>query len=117
MSLVSRTVSRPRCRSSSIHGCTCIRRAGVAFEVHDGKLGADFADRVLSTRLDLEHASGEFFAGGLYTPGGGCEGTSFLEVEFYVGRDGKAQRVGLDLEDALKGKIWFEKTWHYMPLL
>lgn len=82
----------------------------MALEVRDGQLTADFPDRVLKTRLDLEHISGEFFEGKLYTPGGGGEGTSFFEVEFYIGSTGIVQRVGLDLEAPLKEKIWFERN-------
>lgn len=82
----------------------------IPFNIRDGQLSADFADRVLPTRLDLEHASGEFFVGKLYKPGGGGEGTSVVETEFYIGRTGEVQRVGLDLEQPLKEKLWFERT-------
>lgn len=85
----------------------------VTFHVRpaDGKtLSADLMDRTIATRLDLEHRNGEFFTGTLYTPGGGGEGTSSHEVEFYIDSTGRVQRVGMDLERPLKGrKIWFER--------
>lgn len=77
------------------------------------KLYADLPDRAIVTRLELEHASGDFFVGKLYSPGGGGDAVNFFQVEFSIDYKADVKRVGLDLEPELRGnKIWFERHDH-----
>ncbi|RHZ52915.1 uncharacterized protein CDV56_105763 [Aspergillus thermomutatus] len=77
----------------------------------DRKLYADLPDRAIVTRLELEHASGDFFVGKLYSPGGGGDGVTFFQVEFSIDSRAQVERVGLDLEPELRGdKIWFDRA-------
>lgn len=81
----------------------------VEFSVRGGGLTADFSGRVLGSCLTLYHVTGEFFVGSLSMLSG-LQNAEVYKAEFYIDATGNVQRVGLDLEEALKGdKIWFDR--------
>ncbi|KAA8645612.1 hypothetical protein EYZ11_003496 [Aspergillus tanneri] len=77
--------------------------------VLDEQLSADLSDRAEKLRLALQHASGEFFIGFLYSPGNGSASREGFRVEFVIDSTGTAQKIGIELEPALREKIWFER--------
>ena len=82
----------------------------ITLEVQNGYLYASLMDRVCKACCMFVHASGEFFVGALYTPGRNGSGSEYCRVEFYVDETGTPQKLGMDLEVALRGqKIWFQR--------
>ncbi|RAK98457.1 beta-lactamase/transpeptidase-like protein [Aspergillus ibericus CBS 121593] len=76
----------------------------------DGKLVVDLTDRVLKKCLRFEHVSGEFFVTKYYTPGAEAVDPDYMKAEFYVDAKGVATELGIDMEPALGGKIWFKRA-------
>lgn len=81
--------------------------ASVTFKVENGQLVTEKTQGAISGVLGLTHASGEFFVGRMKTFNLVVM-VPFI-VEFQIDPTGRARKVGMDVEPALKGeKIWFE---------
>ncbi|RAL12497.1 beta-lactamase/transpeptidase-like protein [Aspergillus homomorphus CBS 101889] len=79
--------------------------------IKDERLHADLMDRVAKAWMRLEHVSGLFFVVKFYKPGAEGVDPEYTSAQFYVGVTGVVERLGLDLEPALKGQmIWFERV-------
>jgi CubicO group peptidase (beta-lactamase class C family) len=67
-------------------------------------------NRALPHTITFEHVTGSYFLGWGYEVNGG-ESTlvNAVRVEFEVGVDGKAERVGIEYEAAMEELIWFDR--------
>ncbi|PLB40036.1 beta-lactamase/transpeptidase-like protein [Aspergillus candidus] len=83
----------------------------ITFEIRNGRLIADFRDRVGMALFELHHASGEFFLGHWFSGAElGAAQNAYIQVQFRVDYTGAVQAVGLDLqEDSSAGKLWYQR--------
>ena len=83
----------------------------LSLEIRNGRLLADFRDRVGMALLELHHASGEFFLGHWFSaPGLGAAQSAYIQVQFRVDYTGCVQAVGLDLQEGSSAeKLWYQR--------
>ncbi|KAE8375543.1 beta-lactamase/transpeptidase-like protein [Aspergillus bertholletiae] len=76
----------------------------IVLGVKGGQLQADLSDRVEAMTIHLEHVVGEFFVARVCT----VTSSECFRAEFHIDSAGTAQKLGIELEPALGGRmIWF----------
>ncbi|KAJ5344446.1 hypothetical protein N7452_002450 [Penicillium brevicompactum] len=81
----------------------------ITLDTQNGYLCANLLDRVTPAFITLGHASGEFFVAHYYQPKTVGSLSAYYCAEFLIGANGVPTAMGLDIEPALKEKIWFER--------
>jgi CubicO group peptidase (beta-lactamase class C family) len=82
----------------------------LVLKVHGKSLLADRQQQEIAMDIIFHHVSGEYWLATLHVRNQDIRDCKVVRAEFRISVDGKAKRVGLELEPLMNGeKIWFER--------
>ena len=83
----------------------------LVLKVRGRSLVADRQQQEIAMNIIFRHVSGEYWLATLHVRNQDIRDCNVIRAEFKISVDGKAARVGLELEPEMNGeKIWFERT-------